>query len=113
MKTHLISTLMLLGSGSALAAPPPIDRVVVFGDRAQVTRIKTVDCAGGNARAEFFPLPESLDERTVRAEASGKALAVGTSLSKRPLEADRESKVEAARAKLRAIDVRIAALQAT
>lgn len=113
MMTRMTSMLTLLVAGAAVAAPPPIDRVVVFGDRAQVTRIKTVDCNGGNARAEFFPLPESLDERTVRAEASGKALAVGTSLSKRPLEADRDEKVEAARAKLREIDVRIAALQAT
>lgn len=108
----LTSLIFLLLPVSTQAAPPPIDRVVVFGDRAQVTRASDVTCAGGSARATFFPLPESLDERTVRAEASGKAVAVGTSLSTRPLEEDRDARAEAARAAVREIEVEVAALQA-
>jgi uncharacterized protein (TIGR02231 family) len=103
---------LLLLAGAAQAAPPPIDRVVVFGDRAQVTRTVDVTCQGGSARAVFFPLPESLDERTVRAEASGTALAVGTSLSTRPLEEDRDARAEAARAAVRETEVELAALRA-
>lgn len=57
------------------AAPPPradgIDRVVVFGDRAQVTRKRVVACAGGQAQAEFGPLPASLVERTLRGAVEG------------------------------------------
>lgn len=113
MMIRLTTPLLLALAGAAHAAPPPIDRVVVFGDRAQVTRASKVTCKGGTARVEFFPLPDALDERTVRAEATGKALAVGTSLSARPLEADRDARAEAARAALRAIEVQIAALEAT
>ena len=110
--TPLIAFGFTLVASAAQAAPPPIDRVVVFGDRAQVTRATDVTCEGGSARAVFFPLPESLDERTVRAEASGKALAVGTSLSTRPLEQDRDARAEAARAAVRETEVQVAALRA-
>lgn len=79
-------------------AGQPVDRVVVYGDRAQITRIAEVRCQGDTARAVFFPLPLGLDERTVRAEASGRAAAVGTTLSLQPLEADRDARVRAAQA---------------
>lgn len=55
----------------------PIERVIVYGDRAQVTRQTTVRCAGGEAKARFGPLPQALVERTLRASARGKATAVG------------------------------------
>ncbi len=55
----------------------PIDRVVVYGDRAQVTRKTTVRCEKGEARAQFGPLPRTLVERTLRGDAAGGATAVG------------------------------------
>ncbi len=79
---HLAWTLGL----AALLAPAvgaaersdPIEKVVVFGDRAQVTRKATVACEGGQARAVFFPLTEVLQPRTLRGAADGSATAVGT-----------------------------------
>lgn len=107
-----ISVALLALPAMAYAKAPPIDRVVVFGDRAQVTRTADVTCQGGSASVEFFPLPQSLDERTVRAEASGKATAVGTTLATRALEADRDARARAAWDELRVIRDQIAALNA-
>ncbi|MEZ4468653.1 MAG: DUF4140 domain-containing protein [bacterium] len=94
---------------SPALAEGPVERVVVFGDRAQVTRKAEVRCAAGSARVEFSPLPLGLDERTVRAEATGGAEAVGTTLSTFTLAADRDGEVQAAQA---AADEAWAALQA-
>lgn len=103
---------ILLSFCGVAHAGPPVDRVVVYGDRAQVTRKAEVTCTGGTARVAFFPLPLALDERTVRAEATGKAEAVGTTLSTEPLEADRDERAKAARDALEAAQAELRRLEA-
>jgi len=74
--THMLS--FLLGSlGSVAWAATPVDSVVVFADRAEVTRSGKAACKGGQATLDFAPLPMTLDERTLRASASGQASALG------------------------------------
>ena len=65
-----------------LAAPETskIDSVVVFADRAKVTRAMSVECKDGVAGAVFEPLPYTLDVRTLRGEAKG-GTAIGVSSS--------------------------------
>ncbi len=94
----------------ALPAQAKIDRVVVFGDRAQVTRTAKASCRQGEAKLRFFPLPLSLDPRTVRAEASGRAKAIGTVISKAPVELDRDARLSLARQALEASEHALQAL---
>ncbi len=62
---------------AAPAAPStPISAVVVYGDRAQITRSQTVDCASG--AAQFPGLPSTLETRSLWATlASGGGGVVG------------------------------------
>jgi len=71
-----VATLAAPAAGSSEA---PVDRVVIYADRAEVTRRTTVSCSADRARALFPLLPAGLDVRTLRASASGRARAVGTS----------------------------------
>jgi uncharacterized protein (TIGR02231 family) len=57
-----------------------IDAVVVFADRAKVTRVTSADCTNGVANAVFEPLPISLDVRTLRGDAKG-GTAIGVASS--------------------------------
>jgi len=77
----------------ATETAPPVDRVVVFADRAEVTRISRASCSAGKAEVVFALLPMSLDERTLRAKASGKAKSIGVSSQIIPLEQDRDVRV--------------------
>jgi uncharacterized protein (TIGR02231 family) len=45
-----------------------VERVVVFADRAEVTRATVATCAGGVAEGVFAPLPDSIDPRTLRGD---------------------------------------------
>ncbi|RME21214.1 MAG: mucoidy inhibitor MuiA family protein [Deltaproteobacteria bacterium] len=63
-----------------------VDRVVVFADRAEVTRVTEAKCSAGKAKAVFKMLPVGIDVRTLRAEAAGSARALGTSFRKVTLE---------------------------
>jgi len=56
-----------------------IERVVVFGDRAEVTRTATARCTAGSAAVVFSGLPDAIDARTLRGEADGDAVFVGVS----------------------------------
>jgi uncharacterized protein (TIGR02231 family) len=56
-----------------------IDSVVVFADRARVTRARTVHCDKGTARATFERLPAALDTRTLRGEVREAAEVIGLS----------------------------------
>ncbi|MCB9548437.1 MAG: mucoidy inhibitor MuiA family protein [Myxococcales bacterium] len=105
----LFSLLALLVAAPAAQAQAPIERVVVFGDRAQVTRKADVKCVAGRARVEFFPLPLALDERTVRAEATDGAEAVGTTLSQAPLAPDLDARRAALKARVDALAAELAA----
>jgi len=77
------ATLLLMITSTVDAAEkqkaPSIAKVLVFNDRAQVTRVIKVNCTSANEKHEaLFPsLPSVLDPRTLRAEASGSAEALG------------------------------------
>ncbi len=74
-----MQAIFLLGAALLQAgAVAPIDRVVVFADRAEVTRLAEGQCRAGRAEAVFGNLPVGLDVRTLRAEAAGKSRVIGT-----------------------------------
>ena len=52
-----------------LTATPPVSSVVVYPDRAQVTRAQTVTCAGRDTLARFDELPPAADPASFRASA--------------------------------------------
>jgi uncharacterized protein (TIGR02231 family) len=63
---------------SAAVVDAPVDRVVVFSDRAEVSRKAAAACQGQDGLSMTFPLlPARLDPRTLRAEAAGPAEAIG------------------------------------
>jgi uncharacterized protein (TIGR02231 family) len=67
---------------ASAASPPPafdgrIESVVVYPDRARVTRVRTARCEGGVARAVFERLPGALDPRTLRGEVREAAEVIG------------------------------------
>ncbi|MGC4122476.1 MAG: mucoidy inhibitor MuiA family protein [Myxococcales bacterium] len=89
----------------AKETPPPVVKVVVYPDRALVTRMIKVDCAKGPTAAVFKALPFGLDATTLKATASGaEAQVEGVSLYQRVL-------AEAQTAQLRELDAQIEALQ--
>lgn len=50
-------------------APGPIEQVIVFSDRAEVTRKATTPCSGKTREVTFEGLPTTMDSRTLRAHA--------------------------------------------
>jgi uncharacterized protein (TIGR02231 family) len=52
-----------------LAATPSVSSVVVYPDRAQVTRTQTVSCVGRNTLARFEEIPPAADPSSFRARA--------------------------------------------
>ena len=77
-----ITTLVLVSAltpGVARAASGEIESVLVFADRARVTRARAVACEKGTARAAFERLPAALDVRTLRGEVREAAEVVGVS----------------------------------
>ena len=54
-----------------------IESVVVFADRARVTRTRAARCEHGSARAVFERLPAAMDTRTLRGEVRGQADVIG------------------------------------
>lgn len=88
----------------------PIDRVVVYGDRAQITRKTTVRCEKGEARARFGPLPRGLVERTLRGDAAGGATAVGVVSRLVEYGPERDERLAPLEAQLEAFDAQLAAL---
>ena len=77
---QLIGLTLLISS--ATQAATKIEQVLVFTDRAQVTRVGDVAC-GPAALLEFSLLPPSIDQATLRAEA-GSAAIESTELKWRP-----------------------------
>jgi uncharacterized protein (TIGR02231 family) len=65
------------GRGNPPRVPDKIDSVVVFADRARVTRARAVPCEKGTARAAFDRLPAMLDVRTLRGEVREAADVIG------------------------------------
>ncbi len=67
----LLGAVLLLGLHGQGHAAAPITSVVVYSDRAQVTRSQSTSCARG--RANFTGLPSTLDVKTLWATLSGGA----------------------------------------
>lgn len=72
-----------------------IDQVVVYPDRAAVTRVLPVDLVVGNNVIEFHDLPPTVDERTITAEGEGVegAMLMGIDVVSRELAEDRRKRV--------------------
>ncbi|HOX46245.1 MAG TPA: mucoidy inhibitor MuiA family protein [Myxococcota bacterium] len=107
MDTRIVLSLtvgLALTTGAVRAEDPapPIEKVVVFADRADVTRSTAATCQAGRAEVVFSGLPTGIDQRTLRADASGKAKAIGTTSRLVPLEEDRDVRVAALRKELQA-----------
>ncbi len=66
-----------VGKPASPGATGAIESVVVFADRARVTRARTAPCEHGKARAAFDRLPASLDTRTLRGEVREQAEVIG------------------------------------
>jgi uncharacterized protein (TIGR02231 family) len=75
----VLVALLAPASARAATASDNIDSVVVFADRARVTRARTVPCEKGTARAVFERLPAALDTRTLRGEVREAAEVIGLS----------------------------------
>ncbi len=52
------------------AANPSVEKVIVFSDRAEVTRMARAKCTGKTQNIVFGGLPTTMDSRTLRAQAS-------------------------------------------
>jgi uncharacterized protein (TIGR02231 family) len=91
----------------AQAAGGAVDKVVVFADRAEVTRTDLAACKAGKAAVVFERLPTSVDVRTLRADASGKAKSIGTSARIVPLEENRDERVAKLQEEVRQIDLKL------
>ena len=89
------------------AAPPRVTRVVLFPDRAQVTRSVELECAAGGATAHFGDLPATLDPTTLTAGVVGTARVEGVSVSERVDKAGRDERVRGLDAKLEALEVKL------
>jgi uncharacterized protein (TIGR02231 family) len=108
-KTMWVTTCMLLTSAS-WAAPSTVEQVVVFSDRAEVTRRASARCQGDVAAVAFAGLPAELDERTLRAEAAGKARALGVSSRVVPLDEEADVRVRELVESIRSLQQELAAL---
>jgi uncharacterized protein (TIGR02231 family) len=73
----MFATQLILTMATAAPGPTPVERVTVFSDRAEVTRLQRGTCKGEAQGFTFVGLPTSLDPRTLRGEASGKAVVEG------------------------------------
>jgi len=111
----LIAAALALSSSSVRAQAAPkgerIDRVVVFADRAEVSRAAPATCRDGAASVTFSRLPDSVDPRTLRGEASGDAIVVGVSTTAVIEEENLDERVRALQQEIRALDDQLAASQ--
>jgi uncharacterized protein (TIGR02231 family) len=75
----VVAVLLPTAAHAGATASGDVDSVVVFADRARVTRLRTVRCENGTARAVFERLPAALDTRTLRGEVREAAEVIGLS----------------------------------
>jgi uncharacterized protein (TIGR02231 family) len=91
--------------------PDRIDHVVVFADRAEVTRVAEARCVAGAAAVVFAQLPDSLDTRALRAEADDGAVTVGVATTRVEQREALDARVKSLQDELLAVDVDIADVQ--
>jgi uncharacterized protein (TIGR02231 family) len=68
---------LLAAAPAARAAAGDIDSVVLFADRARVTRVRPARCEQGKAQAVFDRLPSALEARTLRGDVRERAEVIG------------------------------------
>ncbi len=90
-----IALLSALAHAEDVVPTGTIDQVVVYPDRAAVTRVLSVDLVAGNNVIEFHDLPPTVDERTITAEGEGVegAMLMGIDVVSRELAEDRRKRV--------------------
>jgi len=111
-RANLITTFIALTAPlSALAQPAaPIKEVVVYADRAQVTRGQTVDCARGEA--VFAGLPSNLQTKTLWASLAGGGGGEVVGLTHREVASGPRPEARALQDQVRAIDEALATADA-
>ena len=103
MKTPRLMTVgaaVWLLAGAASAKGSAVRRVVVFADRAEVTRVLDVGCEADRAEAAFVGLPASIDIRTLRGMVSSKASVIGVTSRIHAKDADRDDAAAALKKEL-------------
>ena len=110
--TPLVSLVMLVGAAAPVAPPArgAIERVVVFADRAEVTRVQGARCVGGAASVVFAEIPDAVDPRTLRCDADSGATAVGVSTASVALGESLDARVRALQDEQQAHDDQLAVL---
>ena len=99
-------------AGAPIEGPPVVvERVVVFADRAEVTRVVTGKCEAGSAAGVFVALPDAIDPRTLRGDVDGDGTAVGVSTTRTALVESLDERVRTLRADALAANEQLAALQ--
>ncbi|MBN2359138.1 MAG: mucoidy inhibitor MuiA family protein [Deltaproteobacteria bacterium] len=95
---------------TARAAAPAVEQVVVFADRAEVTRRGGARCHNDVAAISFDGLPAELDVRTLRAQAADKAKAIGVTSRVVPLDEESDARVRELQQSIRQLEQQLAAL---
>ncbi len=103
--TILLLTALLPATAAARA---PIASVIVYGDRAQVTRSQSVSCATGKAR--FTGLPSTLQTDTLHASLSGGGGGAVLGLTHTPEATGPQAEAKALQEKVRVIDLKMVGL---
>lgn len=99
---------------AALAAPPPVTKVVLFSDRAQLTRSQPLTCSGaGGTGVKFIGLNPDFDPTTLTASAEKGAKVTGVSVSERVDTAGHERRAQELQAKLDELGAKLRAERRT
>lgn len=110
-----VVSLALIGLAIAQEPAPTgrIDAVVVYPDRASVTRVISVDLVAGDNVIEFRDLPPTVDERSITAEGLGVPGATlrGIDVVSRELAEDRRKRVSELEGQIQVLDDAIRADQ--
>jgi uncharacterized protein (TIGR02231 family) len=111
MKYTKFSLSSLLLMATTATAGERIERVVVFADRAEVTRVSVASCTSGTASVPFVSLPDAIDLRTLRGEADGDAVFVGVSTTTVVLAEDNDKQVAELTEQIQQLDDQLTLLQ--
>jgi len=115
---NILNTALLTAAAVVVSAPAAaqvdgsrIERVVVFADRAEVTRAAVGRCEGGIANVRFNALPDAIDTRTLRGDADGDVVVVGVATETVALVESLDAQVQALTDEIQGLDDRIALVQ--
>jgi uncharacterized protein (TIGR02231 family) len=100
------------GTPRAAERADKVDAVVVFSDRARVTRTRALRCEGGKAAAAFERLPDALDARTLRGEVREAAEVIGLAMDRAAGEAPADPRARSLDAERLKVEAAIAAEEA-